>query len=113
MNCEFCDHNLCLSHYENSREIEVYDCTHCPVLISFHYFAKDGIRIKTVYHVDKNQRVYIWTNNYIKETSYIEETYIMTRIDLKSEPLTIRFPKIMPVTPQNVEEKLSFFLVFS
>lgn len=113
MNCEFCHHVLAFSHFENLKEVEIYDCKNCPILVSFAFFVADGLRIKTIFCIDRNQRLYIWTNNYLTNQSYINEVYYKTRLDLQSEPFTIRFPRIMSLTPDNVKDKLALCMVFS
>lgn len=109
--CEFCGKELHLSHMENGKEVEVYDCTHCPNMVSFHFLAKDGPRIKTVYMLDRNEHVYIWTNNYVKGISYITDVGVTIAKDGR-DPCLIKFPKIMNINPENVNEKFSFYMVF-
>lgn len=109
MNCEFCQHQLNFSHHENNKEVEVYDCTNCPVLTSFSFFAKDGMRMKTAFMIDRSEKLYVWTNNYINNTSSLNEV----NIKRQSEPLIIKFPKIMNIDPNNVQEKMAIYLVFS
>jgi hypothetical protein len=110
MNCEFCQKPLKFSHHENNKEVEVYDCNHCPVLTSFYVLHKDGSPFKTTFLLDKNEKTYMWTNHYIKETSYI--TYVGVAADnINREPL-LKFPKIMNITPANVKEKFAFYMVF-
>ena len=107
MNCQFCQNPLKFSHYENSKEVEAYECNRCPVMIFFYVFHKDGSPFKTTFMLDKNEKTYMWTNHYIKENSYI--TFVGDRNSL--EPL-IKFPKIMNLTPTNVREKFNFYMVF-
>jgi hypothetical protein len=110
--CEFCHNPLQFSHQENTKEIEVYDCRHCPVLTSFYYFEKDGTRIKTSYMLDRNEKVYIWTNNYITNSSYITDVGVSLSVQSDRNPLVVRFPKIMNINPTNVHEKFSFYMTF-
>lgn len=110
--CEFCGKELHLSHYENEKEIEVYDCTHCPVLTSFYFMHKDGARIKTSFMLDKNEKVYIWTNNYLRGISYITDVGISLSAAMDRDPLILKFPKIMNISPKNVHEKFSFYMTF-
>jgi hypothetical protein len=116
-NCEFCGKELHLSHYEGGQKIAVYDCTHCPVLTSFHFMtevgnlATDNMRIKTTFMLDRNEHIYIWTNNYGKGISYITDVGV-TLAKSGRDPLLIKFPKIMNINPQNVHEKFAFYIVF-
>jgi CRISPR/Cas system-associated protein Cas10 (large subunit of type III CRISPR-Cas system) len=110
--CEFCGRELHLSHYENNKEIAVYDCTHCPVLTSFYFLDKEGERIKTSFMLDRNEKVYIWTQNYIKGVSYITDVGVTLSAVRDKSPLLIKFPKIMNINPKNVHEKFSFYMVF-
>ena len=107
--CEFCGKELRLSHHENGKEVEVYDCTHCPVLTSFYYMGEH--RIKTSFFLDKNEHVYIWTNNYTKGISYITDVGVSLAKDGR-DPLLLKFPKIMNINPKNIHEKFSFYMVF-
>jgi hypothetical protein len=113
VNCEFCDRDLHLSHYENNREISVYDCTNCPMLISYHFREEDGNKTKVSFMLDRKNRVYVWTNNYAKNISYIVDVSVTLHSSIEKDPLILRFPKIMNITPNNVLEKLSFYLTFS
>lgn len=117
MNCEFCDRNLHLSHYENNKETAVYDCLNCPVLVSYHFFlgdqkAGEPVRTKTDYMIDRHGRSYIWTNNYIKNNSYIVDLSVSLGIRENTTPLLVTFPKIMNVNPNNIHEKFSFWVTF-
>lgn len=111
MECEFCGRELHLSHMENERTVEVYDCTHCPVLTSFYFNAESDDRLKTTFMLDRNEKVYIWTNNYTKGISYITDVGVSLSMT-KENPLVIKFPKIMNINPQNVHEKFSFYMTF-
>lgn len=105
-NCEFCKNILKFSHTENVKEVDVYDCVKCQVLVSF-YFYKTGERTKTCYMFHRNGKPYMWTNNYLNRTSYITNL----QPDDK-DPMILKFPKIMPLTPSNLLEKFSFYMVF-
>jgi ssDNA-binding Zn-finger/Zn-ribbon topoisomerase 1 len=109
MNCEFCKKPLHFSHHENNKEIEVYDCNNCPVLTSFYYFHEDGDCAKVTFMLDKNERGYMWTNNYIKNISYITDLGNSTS---GKDPLILKFPKIMNVNPDNIYDKFKFYMVF-
>lgn len=110
MNCEFCQKPLKFSHHENNNEVEVYDCHNCKVLTSFYFFHKDGSQFKTVFMIDKNEKSYTWTNNYVKGISYIVD--VGTSINKDRDPVLIRFPKIMNISPTNIYEKFAFYMVF-
>ena len=111
MNCQFCQNRLSISHYEGDGKTAVYQCLECPVLVWFHYIEND--LTKVVYSIDKNGRNYIWTNNYLRDRSYITDvTPNHESHPLEKDPLLIRFPKLMNVTPANVRERFSFFMVF-
>jgi hypothetical protein len=111
MNCEFCHKPLRFSHHENNKEIEVYDCNNCPVLTSFHYLHKDGSPVKTTFMLDRNEKCYLWTNNYILNISYIHDLSIPLAREGR-DPMILKFPKIMNINPDNVHEKFSFYMVF-
>lgn len=110
--CEFCNKPLHLSHYENSNEVAVYDCVHCPVLTSFYFLHKEGERIKTCFMLDKNGRTYVWTNNYVNENSHITDVSVTLSAVHDKDPLLIKFPKIMNINPKNIHEKFSFYMTF-
>jgi hypothetical protein len=60
--------------------------------------------------IDKNEKNYTWTNNYIRGLSYIVDASVPINND--RDPVLIRFPKIMSITPANVHEKFAFYMVF-
>jgi hypothetical protein len=111
MNCEFCKKPLRFSHHENNKEVEVYDCYHCPVQISFSFFHKDGSSFKSTFFINKNERLYSWTNNFLTGLSYITDVGGTFGPSTK-DPVLIRFPKIMNINPDNIHEKFSFYMVF-
>lgn len=111
MKCQFCQKELKFSHKENKDEIEVYDCWNCPVLTTFHFFHKDGMPVKTTFMLDKNEKCYLWINNYLKNISYIIDVNASIAKPSR-DSLVIKFPKIMNITPQNVYEKFAFYMVF-
>lgn len=111
MNCEFCNKPLRFSHHENSKEVEVYDCTHCPVLVSFYYLHKDGSAIKTTFMLDRNEKCYLWTNNYIQNISYIHDAGTAAAREGR-DPLILKFPKLMSINPDNIYQKFAFYMVF-
>lgn len=118
MNCEFCNKSLKFSHYENVKEIAVYDCVYCPVLTSFYFNSKVPLkfaeRIKTSFMFEKQNKTYIWTNNYMKNISHITdlspdaESIALSRKD----PVIISFQKIMDINPNNIYEKFSFVMTY-
>jgi hypothetical protein len=112
MNCDYCGRDLHLSHYENNREIAVYDCTHCPMLVSYHFREENGAKTKVSFMLDRRDKVYIWTNNYTKNNSYIVDVSATLHSSMEKDPLILKFPKIMNITPDNVLEKLSFYMTF-
>ncbi len=117
MKCEFCHQPCRLSHKENedrndkNKYIEVYDCVSCPVLTSFYVNHEDGSTIKTVFMLDRNEKVYMWTNHYLKKISYITDVGVTLAREGK-DPLILKFPKIMPLTPENVHDKFKFYMIF-
>lgn len=111
MNCEFCNKQLRLSRLENEKEVEVYECIHCPVLTSFHCLHKDGSPIKTTFLLDRNEKCYLWTNNYIQNISYIHDAGTAAAREGR-DPLILKFPKIMNINPTNIYEKFAFYMVF-
>lgn len=113
MNCEYCGRDLHLSHYENNKEMSVYDCTNCPVLVSFYFFENTGVLAKTVFMVDRHGRSYMWSNNYIKQNSYITDLSVTMSANMKGkDPTVVTFPKVMNINPKNVHEKFSFYMTF-
>lgn len=112
MNCEFCGRDLHLSHYEKNKEIAVYDCTYCPVLTSFYFLEETGARLKTTFMIDRKGRLYMWTNNYTSDNSYITDVNASLSSSFEKDPQLIKFPKIMNITPENVTQKFSFYMTF-
>lgn len=108
MNCEFCQKPLRFSHHENDKEVGVYDCTNCPLLVSFYYLHANGKSVKTTFMLDRNGKSYMWTNNYLNGNSHITD---LSTNDGK-DPVILRFPKIMNINPDNVYEKFAFYMVF-
>lgn len=117
MKCEFCQSLCHLSHKENEdrenkkKYTAVYDCTHCPVLTSFYVDNESGSVIKTVFMLDRNEKVYMWTNHHLKKISYITDVGV-TLAAAGKNPLILKFPKVMPLTPTNVHDKFKFYMVF-
>lgn len=110
MNCEFCGRETFLSHYENSKETAVYDCKHCPVLTSFYVREADSFICKIAFLLNRGAKAYIWTNNFVKNTSYISD--ISPDSGSIKDPLLFKAPKTINLTPQNVREKLSMYMTF-
>lgn len=116
INCEFCDKPLKFSRYEDKEEAVVYDCIHCPVLTSFHFFRGDiclDSRVKTVFMIDKSGRTYLWTNNYLSKTSYITD---LSAVDMSSAFIknmhVVQLPLMGDINPSNVYKKFSFVMTF-
>ena len=110
--CEYCDNILKFSHFENKKEIIVFDCQFCPFLISFYFWNEEGGSLtKITFMIIKNGQFYIWTNNFIKQNSYISIISTDNTTLMSSEPL-ITFPKIMDITPANIDKKLSFVMTW-
>lgn len=118
MKCEFCGNKCRLSHKENEdrdnkqKYTAVYDCTNCLVLTSFFINNEDGTKIKTVFMLDRNEKVYMWTDHHQKKISYITDIGISLARDGR-DPLILKFPKLMNVNPTNVHEKFKFYMIFS
>lgn len=113
MKCEFCNNELKLSHLENEKTVEVYDCVHCPVMTSFYFKADPSAeKLKVSFMLDRKEKVYIWTNNYAKGISYITDVAVSLSSLKDKDPLVLKFPKIMKINPTNVHEKFSFYMVF-
>lgn len=118
MKCEFCKSKCRLSHKENedredkTKFVAVYDCIHCPVLTSFHVQNEDGVLIKTVFMLDRNEKTYMWTNHHAKNFSYITDIGIQLAKDGR-DPMILKFPKLMNVNPSNVHDKFKFYMIFS
>lgn len=115
MNCEFCDRELHLSHYEGvGNSVAAYDCTNCPVLVSFYFIKPDFNRTKTVFWLDKHEKIYMWTNDYTTSTSRITAIDIdhIKKGSLGGDPCLIKFPKIMNINPDNIMERFGFYMVF-
>ncbi len=111
MICEFCNKVCRLSHKENENKVEVYDCRNCQVLTSFYISVEDGSKIKTVFMLDRNEKVYMWTDHFIKKISYITDVGV-TLAAKGGDPLVLKFPKVMNVKPTNVHEKFKFYMLF-
>ena len=113
MKCEFCNNDLKFSHLENEKTVEAYDCPNCPVLTSF-YFKADASKekLKVSFMLDRNEKAYIWTNNYVKGISYITDVGVSLSPTGLKDPLILKFPKIMKINPTNIHEKFSFYMVF-
>lgn len=111
MNCEYCHKPLHFSRHENNKEVEVYECNHCPVLVSFHYLHITGSPVKTTFMIDKNEKCYLWTNNYIQNISYIHDAGTAASREGR-DALILNFHKLMNVTPSNIHEKFAFYMVF-
>jgi len=114
MNCQFCNKLLTFSRWENDKEIIIYDCKHCPVLVSFYFLYDESskahdsyVLTKIVFMIDIKGKLYLWTNNFIKNNSYIINLYSMN-----IDPLVVKFPKIMNITPDNVVERLAFYMLW-
>lgn len=117
MNCEYCGANLHLSHYENNKETGVYDCTNCPILVTYYFLeanqkTESAALVRTEFMIDRNGRTYIWTNNYVKNNSYIFDLAVSPSIRVLENPLLITFPKIMNINPTNIHQKFSFYMTF-
>ena len=110
MKCEYCKYPIKFSHHENNKEVEVYECLNCPMLIMYSFFHKEGNLIKTTFMLDRNGRTYLWTNDRLKGHSYISE---LKPISTPDNPLQLKLPKLVDVTPDNVYQKLSFYMVFA
>ncbi len=105
--CEFCNFHLEFSHSENN--IMIFDCINCPMLISFSF--DHNVRVKTVFLLDRNQQIYLWTINYLTETSYISSAYYDILVNGKIADL-VNFPKIMQVSPYNIYQKFNLYMTF-
>jgi hypothetical protein len=111
MICIYCKNKCRLSHKENKDEIEVYDCVRCPVLTSFHIGVPGGSLVKTVFMLDRNEKVYMWTNHHAKQISYITDVGVTLSKDGR-DPLVVKFPKVMNINPDNVHEKFKMYMLF-
>lgn len=118
MKCLFCSNKCRLSHKENEdredkkKYTAVYDCNYCPVLTSFYINNEDNSHVKTVFMLDRNEKVYMWTDHHEKKFSYITDIGISLARDGR-DPLVLKFPKLMNVTPSNVHDKFKFYMLFS
>jgi hypothetical protein len=114
MKCEYCENNLLFSHYENQKEIAVYDCTECPILTSFYVYCDSPAIVKISFMFEKNGHSYIWTNNYITNSSYIVN--VSRHIDFSALKdnlgIIVEFPQIMKINPSNVLQKFSFCMCY-
>ena len=112
MKCEFCQGELSHSHHENNKQTQVYECLECPLLIQFHYDLSTMERIKTCYLIDRSNRLYLWTNNYLEKSSHIVDLGV-TLYDLKYNSATIvSFPQIVKLSPLTISQKLASYLLF-
>jgi hypothetical protein len=111
--CPYCQVQLEFSHLESTNEwgrFSVYECLHCPVLVWLHY-ENDSL-IKSMFFIDKNEHNYVWVDHYLKNQSYLIDATPSFKGPYDKDPMLIKFPKLMNVTPTNVREKFSFFMVF-
>lgn len=108
MRCQYCKYPLKFSHHENDKEVEVYDCLNCPMLIFSSFLDKGAEPIKTTFMVERNGKTYLWTNDKIKGYSYISELALTPG----QNGLLLKLPKLVEVTPETVAQKLSFYMVF-
>lgn len=111
MNCDYCQKPLKFSHHENNKEVGVYDCNSCPIQVVFYYSHLDGTKIKTTFMINKNEKLYMWTNHHVKQVSYITDVS-QPYGKIGTDPVIIKFPKIMNIIPSNAREKFSFYMVF-
>jgi hypothetical protein len=111
MKCQYCKHPLKLSHYENNKEVSIWDCLSCPIMISFSYLGEK--LIKTSFFFERNEKRYIWSNDHVKEYSYITVLEPLQKNMLNYNPNILKLPKIINVTPENLYEKFSFYMTFA
>lgn len=109
MKCQYCKLPMRFSHHENNKEIAVWDCLNCPMMV-FSAFLGDH-RVKTSFFLEKNGKRYIWTNDYVKESTYVSSMEPIK--DINHTPIILRLPKLIDVTPENVYEKFSFYMLFA
>jgi len=110
MKCQFCHYPLKFSHTENNKEVEVYDCLNCPMLIFYSFRNKSTEPFKITFMLNRNGKTYLWTNDKTKGYSYV--TDVAVRTSPTDNPLVLKLPKIVEVTPETVYQKLSFYMVF-
>lgn len=110
MKCKFCHYPLKLSHTEDNQKVNVYECLSCPMLIFHSFKDKETEPFKTSFMLSRNGKSYLWTNNLDKGYSYIST--IGVRLTHNEDPVIIKLPKIVEVTPETVYQKLSFYMVF-
>lgn len=111
MNCQFCNQPLLFSHYENDKEVSIYDCRNCPMLIMFHYLLSEDKLIKIAFFLNRKKRTYVWVNNFIKNSSYVNEILVAPS-SITNNPV-LQLPKLVDVSPENVYQKFSFYMVFA
>lgn len=111
MKCQFCNQELVYSHHENNKEVSIYDCRNCPMLIMFHYLLNETAPVKIAFFLQKNGRTYVWVNNFINNFSYVTEIVVAPSV-ITSNPI-LQLPKLVDVTPENVYQKFSFYMVFA
>ena len=115
LNCEFCNSPLTFSNKESDQAVEVYDCKNCKVLTCFYFdappFSNDRTRIKIGFFVDIGSKLYYWINNYVDNSSTLFEVSF-DAIKKGKDGLLIKFPKIMNINPDNVQERIAFYLPF-
>lgn len=111
MKCQYCKNSLKFSHTENNKEVEVYECFSCPMLIMFSFLNKGDDPVKTTFLLNRNKKTYLWTNDKIKGISFISD--IRVRVSPQDNPILVKLPKLVDVTPETVYKKLSFYMVFA
>ncbi len=111
MNCQFCRKPMKFSHHENEKEISVYDCLECPMLIMSSYVNNDSDPVKITFMFENKGKSYMWTNDRIKGYSYLQELKIAD--NPLHDIMLLKLPKLVDVTPENVIKKFSFYMVFA
>lgn len=110
MKCPYCHNHMKFCHHENNKEVSVYDCIECPMLVTCYYLHEEVDPFRISFMMDRNGRVYMWTNDRLKGYSYIEELKIEPAI---RDLTVVKLPKLVEVTPETVRQKLSFYMVFA
>jgi len=103
MNCLYCNKSLSLSHKEDKDLIFVFNCLNCPILVYYYFSNKKLIKMSFMIYYQTN--IYCWTNNFVKQTSYI---YSSNSLD----PKLLSLPQLVELNPNNIKDKLTFYLTF-
>lgn len=109
--CDYRGGRTKFSHKEDAQLTEIHECSNCKHLPWFYFYKESGTKAKVSFIIDIGSKSYMWINNYISNSSTI---YDISIDGSKSGigGMLIEFPKVMNINPDNVKERLAFYLPF-